>query len=378
LQHDSSPADELLHLLVDQTKELAIILADANGNIKWWNPGAEHIFERKQNDVHGQSVALVFPPEEIKGGFAEHEIAVARAAGAAEDDRWLARQDGSRFWATGVMVALRNGDGDVVGFGKILRNRTDIREQIDTLRNQVAALDSSAHRKDEFLTTLSHELRNPLTPLAYAVELIRRTTTVTPELESHLSVIDRQIEVLRRLVDDLMDLSRISAGKVELKREEIALHEVIGRAIESVAPTLRERHHELDVLFPDTPIMVRVDPARIQQVFVNLLNNAVKYTPDGGRINIQGTTEGSAAVVRVQDSGIGITHDMLPRIFELFTQADSSREHRDGGLGVGLALVKNLVTLHRGSVQVRSEGEGKGSEFIVRLPLVTPPVPDHP
>ena len=270
------------------------------------------------------------------------------------------------------MLALRNEKGELVGFGKILRNRTDLREQLDTLKNQVAALDVASQQKDIFLTTLSHELRNPLSPIGYAVQLIRRTADVTPELDSHLAVIERQTDALRRMVNDLVDVARLGAGKVEVRKEPISVNEVIHRSVESIAPIVREKRHQLDVLFPPTPIVVEGDPDRLQQVFVNLLNNAVKYTPEDGRIWVEGTTEGNEAVIDVADTGIGIPNELLPQIFELFTQAHASRKHGDGGLGIGLSLVKDLVTLHGGSVQVRSEGEGKGSEFTVRLPLVRP------
>lgn len=376
---DGTPnTEELLRLLVEQSKELAIILSDNEGRIQWWNPGAEYIFGRSQADVQGEPVALVFPTEEIKQGFADHELAVAKSAGAAQDDRWLAREDGSKFWASGVMLALRDARGEIIGFGKVLRNRTDFKEQLDTLRNRVAALDSNVQNKDVFLTTLSHELRNPLSPLSYAVQLIRNKTEMTPELDSHLSVIERQIESLRHMVNDLMDLSRISAGKVEIQRERIALNEILHAAVQSVGPFLREKDHALDVLLPATPIFVLVDPARMEQVFVNLLNNAIKYTPPGGQIWVQGTTDGKEAVIHIRDTGAGIPRELLPRIFDLFTQAESSREQWDGGMGVGLSLVKNLVTLHGGSVQVRSEGANKGSEFTVRLPLAVLPTPDQP
>jgi two-component system CheB/CheR fusion protein len=376
---DRTPTiEELLRLLLEQSTELAIIFADPEGRIRWWNAGAEYIFGRSQDEVQGESVTLVFPTEEIKQGFADHELAVARAQGRAEDDRWLARKDGSKFWATGVMLALRDASGDVIGFGKMLRNRTDLREQLDALQNQVVALDSSVQNKDRFLATLSHELRNPLSPLSYAVQLIRNKTEVTPELDTHLSIIERQVESLRRLIGDLMDLSRIGAGKVELQRERIALNDIIHASVQSVGPLVRERDHEVVVLLPPTPMIVTVDPVRMEQVFVNLLNNAAKYTPPGGQIWVEGTTEGREAVIHIRDTGVGISHEMLPHIFDLFTQAESSREQWDGGLGVGLALVKKLVALHGGSVQVRSEGESKGSEFSVRLALAELSTPNQP
>lgn len=361
--------DAFLRLVAEQTREHAIILLDPNGLIRWWNPGAEEIFGIASSEAIGQHASLLFTPEDIERGIPDHEIATAKADGAAEDDRWLARPNGSRFWATGVLIPVRDADGQLLGFGKILRNRTDLREQVETLRNQVDASEAVHHRKDFFLSTLSHELRNPLAPLSNAVQLIRATAPVTPELEHHLKIIERQVDNLRRLVDDLMDLSRIGAGKVELKKEKVPIHDVVHRAVECASPLVRERRHRLDVLLPVTPIIVEADPDRLGQVFINLITNAAKYTHDGGRIWVKGTTEGDEAVVHIEDSGVGIPPDMLPHIFELFTQVESSRPQSRGGLGIGLSVVKNLVTLHGGSVQVRSDGPGKGSEFTVRLPM---------
>lgn len=368
---DPAPVDELLRLLVEQTKEFAIILQDVDGRITWWNQGAEEIFDIPGAEAVGKHVSMLFAPEDIERGIPEHEIVTAKADAAAEDDRWMARSNGSRFWAIGVLIPVRGSQGELLGFGKILRNRTDIREQLETARNQAETWEASSRRKDLFLSTLSHELRNPLAPLSSAVQLIRLSAPATPEMEYCLKIIDRQVESLRRLVDDLLDVSRIGAGKVELKKEAVALNDIFQRVVESVRPLVRQRRHRLEVLLPPSPIIVEADPARLEQVFVNLINNAAKYTPEAGRIWVKGTIEGDEAVVHIEDTGIGIPHDMLPRIFELFTQVESSRDQSQGGLGIGLSVVKNLVTLHGGSVQVSSEGPGKGSVFSVRLPLMS-------
>jgi PAS domain S-box-containing protein len=364
--------EQLLRLLMDQMREHALLLVDPGGIITWWSGGAELVFGLDKREAVGRSFSILFTPEDQSAGIPDYELAVARTQGTAEDDRWMGRLDGSRFWATGVLTAARDGDGRVLGFGKVLRNRTDLREQLDTLRNQAQALTDANYQKDVFLSTLSHELRNPLAPLINAVQLIRLTAD-RPELDQLLKIIERQIAHLRRLVDDLLDMSRAGAGKIDLKKETVSIEEVIGAAVESLRPFVRERRHTLDVLFPSAPILVEADRERLEQVFVNLIQNAAKYTPEGGRIWIKGSTEGPEAVVRVQDSGIGIPHEMLPRIFELFTQVESSRPQSQGGMGIGLSLVKSLITLHDGSVQVHSDGEGKGSEFTVRLPLTTAP-----
>jgi PAS domain S-box-containing protein len=368
--------EQLLLRLAEQTKELAIILLDPDGTIRWWGPGAEQIFGLSQDEATGSPYSRLFICEDVELGLAEHEIAVAKANSSAEDDRWLARADGSRFWSTGILVALRNERGELLGFGKVIRNRTDLKEQLESLRQQAEAAVSANQRKDVFLYTLSHELRNPLAPLASAVQIIRMTAARSPEIETSLRVIERQVECLQRLVGDMLDLSRIGAGKVEIHKSTIPIHEVIGRAVESARPAVRERRHHLEVLLPPGIIWVEADPIRLEQIFLNLIQNAAKYTPERGRITVKATVEGHEASIRVEDNGIGIPPDMLPRIFDLFTQVEAARSRADGGLGIGLSLVKELVTLHGGSVQVRSDGPGKGSEFTIRLPLA--PASDSP
>lgn len=366
---DTPTPDRLLALFAEQTHEHAILLLDREGFIAWWSPGAERIFAIPAADAVGQHASIVFTPDEIARGLPEYELAVARTQTAAEDDRWLRRGDGSRFWGMGVMVPLRDDAGECIGFCKVVRNRTDIREQLDTLVNRADAAEAESRRKDVFLSTLSHELRNPLAPLTNAVEIIRMTAAGSAELETSLRIMERQLANLRRLVDDLLDVARVASGKLELAKARIALDEILQRAIETTRPLVEQRRHRLELLMPPSPITVEGDAHRLTQVFVNLLHNAAKYTPEEGRIWVKATTEGDDAVVHVEDDGIGIPHDMLPRIFKLFTQVETSRDRSQGGLGIGLSLVRQLVVMHSGSVQVRSDGPGKGCQFTVRLPL---------
>ncbi len=367
-------ADDLLRLFLKQSKDHALILLDATGTVVSWFPGAERVFGYTAAEMVGQPITRLFVPEDLARGLSAHELEIARRDGSAEDDRWMLRKNGSRFWANGVVLALRDESGHVVGFGKTLRDRTDVRAQIDALENRVNALLKADERKTLFLGTLAHELRNPLAPLANAVKLLRLTRPDDPDLTYPVKLIERQVEFLRRMVDDLLDVTRIGAGKVELKKRKVSLGDLLGRVVEACRASCDERRHRLELLLPSGEIPVEVDPDRMQQVFVNLLNNAIKYTPEGGQIWVKATVEGAEAVVGVEDTGVGISPEMLPRIFDLFTQEEESRYRSDGGLGIGLSLVKSLVTLHGGSVQVRSEGKGKGSEFTVRLPLP----PDQP
>jgi PAS domain S-box-containing protein len=298
--------DTLRRLLTEATREHAILILDPEGRILAWNPGAEHIFGISAAEVIGQPLARFFTPEDVERGIPEHELAVARANGTAEDDRWTLRADGTRFWASGNVFALRDTGGQVLGFGKILRNRTDWKEQLDTLRNRVETLGTSDQHKTAFLATLSHELRNPMTPLLTAAQLLRLRAPDDPNVQFPISVIERQVAYLGRLVDDLLDVTRIGAGKVVLHKAPVTVQSLISEAVESVHPLVAERRHTLDVLVTAAPIIVDADAARLQQVLVNLITNAAKYTPPEGRIWVKATVEAPEAVIRVQDTGAGI------------------------------------------------------------------------
>jgi signal transduction histidine kinase len=230
-------------------------------------------------------------------------------------------------------------------------------------------------QKNEFLSMLAHELRNPLAPIRNAVTILRAAADDPASLQWASSVIDRQVRHLVRLVDDLLDISRITRGKIRLRREALDLSAVVAQAIEASRPEIEARQHHLDVVLPERPVRVNGDPARLAQVLTNLLNNAAKYTEPGGKVSLtvemSGSPPAGEAVVRVRDNGIGIPADMLATVFDLFTQGDHSLDRSEGGLGIGLTLVRRLVNLHGGSVIVASDGPGRGSEFTVRLPLAT-------
>jgi signal transduction histidine kinase/CheY-like chemotaxis protein len=239
----------------------------------------------------------------------------------------------------------------------------------------------AGRRKDEFLAMLGHELRTPLAPMRNAVEVMRVLGLPSTELEWARRVIDRQVAQMARLVDDLLDVSRISRGKIALKQETVELANVIERGIESSRPLVKARGHDLEVTLPAETVWLNADPARLAQVVANLLNNACKYTPAGGKVQLATCVQGDEVVLRVRDNGVGIAREMLPHVFDLFAQADHTLDHAEGGLGIGLTLVKTLVGLHGGRVEAASDGPGKGSEFTVSLPLVRPspgPAPNGP
>ena len=245
-------------------------------------------------------------------------------------------------------------------------------EDVSTLRERAEELAEASRHKDEFLATLAHELRNPLAPIRNAVQSLGMAGLPEAGVRTARDVIARQVTVMVRLIDDLLDVSRMSRNKLDMRKERVGLAAVVESAVESSRPLIEQCGHELSLIVPPTALVLDADPIRLSQVFLNLLNNAAKYTKHGGHIWLTAHREGSDAVVSVRDDGIGIPGDMLPRIFEMFTQVDRFSDKSQGGLGIGLTLVRRLVDMHDGSIEARSDGPDKGSEFIVRLPLLLP------
>ena len=290
--------------------------------------------------------------------------------------------DGAVVWVESRGEPTLDADGSVVGFSGVVIDVTERRRAEEALREAdrrkdelLASLREADRRKDEFLAMLAHELRNPLAPIRNALRLMARPGGPSAEDEDDRAIAERQVVHLTRLVDDLMDVSRITAGKIELRKEAVDLVAVARRAIESIAATIEARGHAFEVSLPDRPIPLEADPTRLEQVFWNLLSNAAKYTDPGGRIRLSAAREEDEAVVVVEDTGIGIDPSMLGRVFDMFVQADDRGDRSEGGLGLGLSLVKSLVALHGGRVEARSEGPGRGSTFVVRLPVAREAAP---
>jgi PAS domain S-box-containing protein len=371
MSQDQQPpgADELLKLLFEQTREQAVMLLDPAGRIIGWYGGAEHAFGYLPHEVLGQPVSILFTPENLAAGMDEYEQAVARTDIEAEDDRWMLRKDGARFWATGVLSPIRNSGGQLIAFGKILRNRTDMRAKTEALVNDNEKLKDADERKNHFISTLAHELRNPLAGLVNAVELIKAGGANADALELAAETMDGELKSMRRLVDDLLDMTRVNAGKIQLQTKRQDLRPIVESAMTACRSEIDERRQTLHYFMPEAPLLVEVDEVRMRQVYANLIQNAANFTRDGGTIWVKVSLEDDEAVVKVEDNGIGISPDALPHIFELFTQAETQTERKQPGLGIGLSVVQDLTRLHGGSVQVRSDGIGKGSEFTVRMPL---------
>lgn len=277
------------------------------------------------------------------------EARIRRADG---EIRWI--------WATGRI--LRSSDEQDRRMAGIVVDITERKQVEEELRE-------ADRRKDEFLATLAHELRNPLAPIRNSLEMLKLPGLEPADARYATDVMERQIQHLVRLVDDLLDVSRVMRGKIELRKERVGLGQVVPRAIETVRPLIDEQRQKLEVSLPDEKLILEADPVRLAQVFGNLLTNASKYTEAGGHISLTAGRESDDVVLRVRDSGIGIPPDLLPHIFDSFVQGERAAERFPGGLGLGLTLARNLVELHGGAISAESAGEGQGTEFSVRLPL---------
>jgi PAS domain S-box-containing protein len=245
------------------------------------------------------------------------------------------------------------------------------RQAVDYIENArlYDALREADRRKDEFLAMLAHELRNPLAPLSNSLQILRLTEDLPPAVEHVRDIMQRQVDHMVRLVDDLLEVSRITRGKIELRKRPVELMSVIGSAIETSRPLIEANQHQLAVSLSPEPLPLEADAVRLAQVVANLLNNAAKYTPAGGQIWLSARREGPEALISIRDTGVGIAREMLPKVFDLFAQVDRTLVRAQGGLGIGLTLARNLVQMHGGRIEARSDGAGKGSEFVVRLPL---------
>jgi PAS domain S-box-containing protein len=366
----ATAAGEALFLrFVDTVEDHAIFVMDPQGRIVYWNAGARRIMGFAASDVLGFTLPDIFTQEDCDAGIPQLELETALRVGRAADERWHVRKDGSRFWGLGVVTPVRAADGALLGFGKIVADRTDLKQLQDALQARNDALAHADELKNRFLATLAHELRNPQAVLANSAGVLRRHAASNAQLRSVAEMIERQVQQTQRLIEDLSDLARSTQGRIQLQLQPLDLREMARLAAEAVQPAMAERRHRLGTSIPDLPVPVEADADRIQQVMINLLTNAARYTPPGGRISLSVAAEGEVGVIRVQDTGAGIPTDKLAEIFELFTQVHPDNIASRAGMGIGLALARELVTLHGGTIQARSEGVGKGSEFIVRLPL---------
>ncbi|HYD56943.1 MAG TPA: PAS domain S-box protein [Burkholderiales bacterium] len=377
-------SEERFRLLVEGVNDYAIFMLDVNGVVATWNNGAARIKGYRAEEIVGQHFSRFYPPDAVESGWPEHELRVATAEGRCVDEGWRVRRDGSRFWAHVTITALRDEAGRLRGFAKLTRDLTERKRtealetsgaereaMLEAERNARMLAQRSARVKDEFLATLSHELRTPLNAILGWAQLLRaRGTPEPPELQRGMEVIERNARAQVRLIDDLLDLSRILSGRFRLDVQQVSLLDIVRGALDSIEPAARSKGIRLENVLDPKSVVVSGDPARLQQVFWNLLSNAVKFTPKGGRIQVLLQRVNSHIEFSVSDTGIGIPASFLPHVFERFTQKDGTTHREYGGLGLGLAISKQLVDLHGGTIHAKSMGEGEGATFVVTLPLI--------
>jgi PAS domain S-box-containing protein len=376
----SHDADELpiglkagrFDLLTAGAIEYALFLVDTEGKVICWNLGAERLFGYRTDEAIGQHFSHFFSPEDVINGQTEYELATARECGHADAVRWQVRKDKSRFWCTAHVTALYNEAKQVHAFARVMHDLTAA-QALEAETERADGLAEANRGKEEFMAMLSHELRNPLSPILNALGILTRIRTNDPVIQQAGDIIERQVNQMVRLVDDLLDVSRITKGKLRLESQSVELRSIANRAADATRPLFDARRQEFSLLLTTKPLWVHGDASRLEQVVVNLLTNAAKYTQTGGLVRLTVARESDDAVLRVLDNGVGIPAEVLPRIFDLFTQVDGTLSRSHGGLGVGLALVRTLVEMQGGRVTATSGGLGKGSEFSVKLPALPTP-----
>jgi PAS domain S-box-containing protein len=355
----------LLSAIVESSND-AIISKSLDGTITSWNRAAERMYGYTAEEVIGRNVSLLMPQDHLEDmtQIIDH-IRLGERVAHYETQRKA--RDGRIIDVSLTVSPIRDDAGNIVGASKIARDITGRKRAEEAIKRSEEQLREANRRKDEFLAMLAHELRNPLSAINSAVQVARRTD-VAESLEWSQEVIERQVTHLARLIDDLLDVSRITRGKIQLRKAVVDAVPILNSAVETVRPLIEDRKHELTVSFRAGPLHTKADPVRLEQVVVNLLTNAAKYTESGGRIWLTAERVGSEVVLQVEDNGIGIAPEKLPQMFELFAQGDRALARSEGGLGIGLTLVKRLVEMHHGTIHASSEGPGKGSRFVVRLP----------
>lgn len=370
--------EERMRLVAESTKDYAIMTFDREGRFTSWNRGAERIFGYTEDEVLGQKADLIFTPEDRRRGEPEDELRRARLYGRAEDERWHMRKDGSTFYCSGIMSRLDDGASGTQGFAKIARDLTGTKREQDRRDAQLfqerverAEAQAKSNLKDEFLAVMSHELKHPLNLIHVNAELLARL----PEVRN-LPAVARAAETIRRsvigqakIIDDLLDLSRMHTGKLTLKRAPVDWVVVVRSIVDAVREDAAAKRLTMTFKTDATSMILFADPVRVEQIVWNLISNAMKFTPGGGAIKISLCQNADFGTLRVEDNGYGIAPDFLPHIFDMFRQAELRTTRHESGLGIGLALVRQLVDMQGGTIHAASEGLGKGTTFTISLPL---------
>ncbi|HEV8110634.1 MAG TPA: PAS domain-containing sensor histidine kinase, partial [Burkholderiales bacterium] len=320
--------EERFRLLVEGVVDYAIFMLDPQGIVTSWNAGAQRIKGYRADEIVGKHFSRFYTEEDVNAGKPWEEVATARRSGRAEDEGWRLRKTGERFWARAVLTPLHDAEGHLRGFAKVTQDLTD--------RRHIQSLQEAAKEVNEFIATLAHELRNPLAPIRTAVDVMAKLPASDPAQQSMRETIDRQSAQLARILDDMIDIARVTRGAMSMEQEPVNMADVVRRAIETAAPVIEAGRHRLVVELPAEPLIVLGDHHRLTQVLANLLNNAARYTPEAGEILVRARQEHGGSVLQVRDTGRGIEPGMLERIFHMFVQGRSPLEKVGTGLGVGL------------------------------------------
>ena len=355
--------EEDFRLLVEGVRGHAMFLVDTDGCIRTWNAGAQRMLGYSSEQVLGKPNSILYTPGHGEVEQIQHAVSMASATGHIEFQAWRQRADGVRIQVEVSATEVQDAKGGSRGFVQIIRDLTD--------RQRVEALEKEGRRITEFIAMLSHELRNPLAPIRNAVAILKRFAD-KPETVWCADLIERQVSHMARLIDDLLDVSRVTRGKIRLEVEPVVLNQIVEQAVESMRPTVHGYGLSLSLDLASDPLTVSGDATRLTQVLMNLLSNAAKYTLPPGDLRVSLTAVGAEAVLQVSDTGIGLSDELMESVFEPFVQGDRGLARSEGGLGLGLTLVRGVVELHGGSVTAKSNEAGKGTTFTVRLPCVVP------
>ncbi|WP_347554279.1 response regulator [Robbsia sp. KACC 23696] len=353
--------------VVDALKDYAVITLDPRGDIQTWNHAARQILGYTEAQMVGGGAAVLFGQDDVL----TEALRTAKVLGSHSDDRWMSREDGQRVFVSLVTTAMHDARGALLGFSLIVRDTTQARLTADALQQAKEEAERANRAKDHFLAVLSHELRTPLTPILAAARLMRMKGELDEERTHLLNVVQHNVELEARLIDDLLDLTSIARGKLSLNFTSVTLGDLLANAVNMSAADISAKGQTLQITRQETQSGVRGDAARLQQIVWNIVKNAVKFTPAGGSINVTMFNPDCEHVsVRVDDSGIGISAEALPKIFSAFEQADETIGPAFGGLGLGLAIAKTLAMKHGGSIVAESAGRDRGARFTFTIPLV--------
>jgi len=373
-------SEERLRLLMEGVRDCALFLLDPQGRIIAWNTGAQRVKGYKAEDILGKDFSICYTPEDQQTGKPQRDLETASREGCHEWEGWVVRKDGARFWAEVVLQALKNDDGSVRAFAELARDITGRKRAEVQLVQAKEAAERATRSKDQFIAVLSHELRTPLTPVLTVVQMMERDTALSVDQRESLHMVARNVVLETRLIDDLLDATRISRGKLELHQGPVDMHSLLRHVLTLCESDLRFKQLQVTADFAAAHSNVHGDAARLQQVFWNLLKNAIKFTPQGGAITVRTRQpREDRLTVLLQDTGVGIDPELLARIFIPFEQGNQTVTRLFGGLGLGLSIAKSLVELHGGMLTAASAGKGQGATFTVDLPalLVVPPQPSR-